>query len=356
MSCSNYSEEVFEMRTNTSGQKCKTCGFDNNPSDAKSCLVCASKFAGSTVKDSVLSPFGITGPAVFSYYSFNSLGGGGQNQLQATGTKTAQDTASVSSSGAPQVEVTSSANSWSGYFLLRQGLEPTSVFGKILAREGLSLKNVVNEPDQAKLAKIVSDGTTDIAMTTVDPLLLNPFNANVVAMVDVSAGGDALALRKGLQSLADVQDGMKVAYARATPSETLYRVIESRFALESKRLQPVEVAVADEAWKLLKDGKVDMAIIWQPFTSLARRSGFAVPFTSSDAKNIILDVMVASKKADPEKVKRFVSAYCEASDYYISRPDELVKAIGKDSKVSGQELVDLAEGINFVPCKEADQI
>jgi OmpA-OmpF porin, OOP family len=345
-------------------QKCRTCGFDGNPSGARRCTVCDEKLEGSSIKDSLLSPFSILGGIalislfMFGYYSFNSLTGGSQNRLEATGTKANRDTAPVSNgSKAPQMEVTSSANSWSGYFLLRQGLEPNSVFGKILAREGLSLKNVVNEPDQAKLAKIVSDGTVDIAMTTVDPLLLNPFNANVVAMVDVSAGGDAVALRKGLKSLDDIKPDMKVAYARATPSETLLRTLALRFeAVDLNRLKAIEVTVADEAWALLKDGKVDMAVIWQPFTGLARRAGLAVPITSADAKNTILDVMVASNAADPEKVKKFVSAYCEAADYYISRPEELKRAVGVDSKVSGQELVDLAEGIYFVPCREADRI
>jgi OmpA-OmpF porin, OOP family len=346
-------------------QKCRACGFDGNPSDARRCMVCDEKLnqKGSAL-DSLRSPLGILGTIgvgallVFGYYSFSSLREGSQDRLAASGTSADQVIASVSNgSEAPQVEVTSSANSWSGYFLLRQGLAPKSVFGKILAREGLSLKNVVNEPDQAKLAKIVSDGTVDIAMTTVDPLLLNPFNANVVAMVDVSTGGDAIALRKGLKSLDDIKPGMKVAYARATPSETLLRTLALRFeAVDLERLKAVEVTVADEAWALLKDGKVDVAVIWQPFVGLARNAGLSVPITSADAKNTILDVMVASNKADPEKVKKFVSAYCEAADYYISRPDELKRAVGLDSKVSGQDLVDLAQGIYFVPCKEADRL
>lgn len=344
-------------------QRCRICGFAGNPSDATRCTVCDVKLKRSAIIDTLRFPLGILGTIgvgtllVFGYFSFNSLTGGSQNRSATKGTNTDQDTALVSKGGeAPLMEVTSSANSWSGYFLFRQGLDPKSVFGKILAREGLSIKNVVNEPDPAKLAKIVADGTVDVAMTTVDLPLQNPFNANVVAMVDVSAGGDAIALRKGLKSLSDVQDGMKVAYARSTPSEVLYRVFESRFALENKRFKVVKVTVADEAWALLKEGKVDAAVVWQPFTGLARKEGYSVPFTSADAKNIILDVMVASKKANPEKVKKFVSAYCEAADYYISQPDELRRAVGLDSKVSGQELVDLAEGIYFVPCKEADRI
>jgi OmpA-OmpF porin, OOP family len=351
------------MRTKTPvKQKCRICGFDGNPSDARRCMVCDEKLEGNSIKDSLLSPFGILGGialislCVFGYYSFNSLTGGSQSRLEATGTEANQDTASaVNNAGAAPIAVTTSADSWAGYFWLRQGADPNSVFGKILSSKGISLK-YEDEPDQSKRAQKLSAGTYDIAMTTADQVLMNSFGGRVVTMVDVSAGGDALVLRNGLKSITDVQDGMKVAYARATPSETLYRVIESRFALENKRFKVLEVKVADEAWALLKDGKVDMAIIWQPFTGLARRAGLAVPITSADAKNTILDVMVASNAADPEKVKKFVSAYCEAADYYISRPEELKRAVGVDSKVSGQELVDLAEGIYFVPCREADRI
>jgi hypothetical protein len=126
-------------------QKCRACGFDGNPSDARRCMVCDEKLnqKGSAL-DSLRSPLGILGTIgvgallVFGYYSFSSLREGSQDRLAASGTSADQVIASVSNgSEAPQVEVTSSANSWSGYFLLRQGLDPKSVFGKILAREGL---------------------------------------------------------------------------------------------------------------------------------------------------------------------------------------------------------------------------
>lgn len=351
------------MRTKTPiKQKCRICGFDGNPSEAKRCIVCDEKLKQEdSAIDSLWSPLGILGTIgvgallVFGYYSFSSLIGGGQNRLEATGTNANQDAPSaVNNAGAAPAEVTTSADSWAGYFWLRQGADPNSVFGKILSSRGISLK-YENEPDQAKRAQKLSAGTYDFAMTTADQVLMNSFGGRVVAMVDVSAGGDALVLRNGLKSLIDVQDGMKVAYAHSTPSETLYRVVESRFALENKRLKVVEVKVADEAWAMLKDGKVDMAVIWQPYTGLARRAGFSVPITSADAKNIILDVLLASSKADPETVKRFVSAYCEATDYYLNRPTELVQAIGKDSKVSGQALADLSEGIYFPPCMETEK-
>ncbi len=341
-------------------QKCRTCGFDGNPSDAQRCLVCNEKLK---VKDSALdtlrSPLGILGIIgcgallVFGYYSFTSVNGNSQNPVVATGPNANQNNpAGVNNAGAAPYEVKTSADSWAGYFWLRQGEDPNSVFGKILRNKGISLK-YEDEPDQAKRAQKMSAGSYDFVMTTADQVLTNPFGGKVVTMVDVSAGGDALVLGKGLKSLADVKDGMSVAYSRATPSETLYRVIEARFALENKRLKVVEVKVADEAWALLKDGKVDMAVIWQPFTGLARQAGLSIPITSADAKNVILDVLLASDRVDPEKVKKFVSAYCEAADYYISRPTELVQEIGKDSKMSGQALADLSEGIYFPPCMES---
>lgn len=350
------------MRTKTPiEQKCRICGFDGNPSDAGRCMVCNEKVKEKdSVLDSLRSPLGILGTIgvgallVFGYYSFTSLAGGSQRS-EPTGTNANQDTPSaIKNAGAAPIEVKTSADSWAGYFWLRQGADPNSVFGKILSSKGISLK-YEDEPDQSKRAQKLSAGTYDFAMTTADQVLTNPFGGRVVTMVDVSAGGDALVLRNGLKHLVDVQDGMKVAYSRATPSETLYRVIEARLALENKRFKVVEVKEADEAWAMLKDGKVDMAVIWQPFTGLARRAGFSVPITSADAKNIILDVLLASDKADPEKVKKFVSAYCEAADYYISRPAELVQAIGNDSKSSGQALADLSEGIFFPPCEETEK-
>jgi OmpA-OmpF porin, OOP family len=326
--------------------KCRTCGFDGNPADAKRCMVCDERLGKASTLDFVVSPLGIFGAiglvalGVFGWSSFSSVGSNADQPAVKAGT----------------FQLTGSADSWAGYFWLRQGEDPESVFGKLLQSNGLSLK-YEDEPDQAKRAQRMSAGTYDVAMTTADQVLTNPFGGNIVAMVDVSAGGDAVVLRKGLKSLDDIKPDMKVAYARATPSETLLRTLALRFeSIDLKRLQAVEVTVADEAWALLKEGKVDVAVVWQPFTGFARREGFAVPLTSADAKNVILDVLLASKKTDPVIVQKFVSAYCQAMQYYVARPDELKKAVGVDSKVSGQELAELSQGINFVPCEESNRV
>ena len=326
--------------------KCRTCGFDGNPADAKRCMVCDERLGKASALDFVVSPLGIFGTiglvalGIFGWSSFSSVGSNVDRLAIPAGT----------------FQLTGSADSWAGYFWLRQGADPQSVFGKLLQSNGLALK-YEDEPDQAKRAQRMSEGIYDVAMTTADQVLTNPFGGNIVAMVDVSAGGDAVVLRKGLSSLDDIKPDMKVAYARATPSETLLRTLALRFeSVDLKRLKAVEVTVADEAWALLKEGKVDIAVVWQPFTGFARREGFAVPLTSADAKNVILDVLLASKKADPVIVQKFVSAYCQAVQYYVSRPDELQKAVGVDSKVSGQELAELSQGINFVPCEESNSI
>ncbi len=336
---------------NSKGQKnnrlkCRTCGFDDNPKNAKRCMVCDERIGKSSVWDRVASPLGI-----FGSLGLVGLGIFGWSSFSSVGTNADQPAAELNTS-----QLTGSADSWAGYFWLRQGADPKSVFGKLLQNNGLSLK-YEDEPDQAKRAKRMSEGTYDIAMTTADQVLTNPFGGNVVAMVDVSAGGDAVVLRKGLKSLDDLKADMKVAYARATPSETLLRTLALRFsAVDLKRLKAVEVTVADEAWALLKEGKVDAAVVWQPFTGLARREGFTVALTSADAKNVILDVLLASKKVDPVIVQKFVSAYCQAVRYYVDRPNELRQAVGVDSKVSGQALAELSQGINFVPCEESNRV
>jgi OmpA-OmpF porin, OOP family len=335
------------MRTSTlpTQPKCRICGFDRNLIEAKRCLVCDELLGTASAWNFLPSPLaalGIIGSValgVFGWGSFSSLN------------------SNVTSQASPvKLQVTSSADSWAGYFWLRQGTDPNSVFGKILHDKGITLK-YEDEPDQAKRAQKMSAGSYDFVMTTADQVLSNPFGAKIVSMVDVSAGGDAIALRKGLKSLDDIKPGMKVAYARATPSETLLRTLALRFeAVDLKRLKAVEVTVADEAWALLNEGKVDVAVLWQPFTGLARRQGYAVPLTSADARNVILDVLLASKKTNPVVVQKFISAYCQAMQYYLSQPEELRKAIGVDSKAKDQELADLAQGINFVSCSESNRL
>ncbi len=354
--------------------KCPTCGFDGNPSDAKRCMVCDERLGKTSIWDLITSPLGIFGSlglvalGVFGWSSFSSVGTNAGQPTATLGTSQGAVNPASSTVDSPKVEaslpatapgttqLTLGSNDWSGYFLLRQAADPESAFGKILAQNGLSIQ-YKDEPDFAALGKKMADGTYNIGMTTADAFLKNPAGSKIAAMVDVSIGGDAVALRKGLNSLDDIKPGMKVAYASATPSETLLRTLALRFeAVDLKRLTAVEVATAGAAWAQLKEGKVDMAVIWQPFTSLARHEGFTIPLTSADAKNVILDVMTISQKTDPATAQKFVASYCQALEYYINRPDELLQAVGTDSKVTGQELAELSKGIYFVPCAESDRI
>jgi OmpA-OmpF porin, OOP family len=355
--------------------KCRTCGFDGNPSDAKRCMVCDERLGKkASAWDFITSPLGIFGAlglvslGIFGWSSFSSLGTNADQPAAMLGTPQGAVNAAVSPLETPQVaasppatapgtpQLTVSGNDWAGFFLFRQAADPTSVFGKILTKNGLSVQ-FKDEPDFAVLGKKLAEGTYDIGSSTVDAVLKNPAGSKVAAMVDVSVGGDAVALRKGMNSLDDIKPGMKVAYASATPSETLLRTLALRFeAVDLKRLTAVEVATADEAWAQLKEGKVDMAVLWQPFTSLARREGLTIPLTSADAKNVILDVMLISQKTNPALAQKFVASYCQALEYYINRPDELRQAIGADSQVTGQELAELSKGISFVPCAESDRV
>jgi OmpA-OmpF porin, OOP family len=343
--------------------KCRTCGFDGNPSDAKRCMVCGERMGKASAWDMVASPLGVfaalglVGLGIFGWSSFSSIETSSEQPTAALPpAQVAVNPASSSVAPPSPSQLTVSGNDWAGFFLFRQAADPESVFGKILTKNGLSVR-FKDEPDFAALGKKMADGTYNIGLTTVDAFLKNPAGSKVAAMVDVSVGGDAVALRKGLNSLDDIKPGMKVAYASATPSETLLRTLALRFeAVDLKRLTAVEVATADAAWAQLKEGKVDMAVIWQPFTGLARREGFTVPLTSADAKNVILDIMLISQKTNPAMAQKFVASYCQALQYYLNRPDELLQAVGADSKVAGQELAELSQGIYFVPCEESDRV
>jgi OmpA-OmpF porin, OOP family len=339
--------------------KCRTCGFDGNPSDAKRCMVCAEQLGKASAWDVVASPLGIfssLGLIALGIFGWNSFSSIETNADQPATPGTPQVAANTSMAAPGTTQLTAAGNNWTGNFLFRQAADPTSVFGRILTKNGLSVQ-FKDEPDFAALDEKVANGTYDIGATTLDGFLKDPAGSKVAAMIDVSNGGDAVALRKGLKSLDDIKPGMKVAYASGTPSETLLRTLALRFeAVDLSRLTEVKVATADAAWAQLKEGKVDIAVLWQPFTSLASREGFTVPLTSADAKNVILDVMTISQKTNPVLAQKFVASYCEALQYHLNRPNELLQAVGADSKSTGQELAELSKGIRFVPCAESESV
>ncbi len=218
---------------------------------------------------------------------------------------------------------------WSGYSTFRN--EPR--LAEELAKSEIGIDYIDDEKyyDQYERMKALADGEIDIALTTVDAFLQHGaknkkdgiYPGVILWNIDESNGGDAIFLQKGKSSFDEVKRSDRVCYSTGTPSEHLWDFASLSFsALED--LSTDNGVVAKDCWEKLKQGKVQVAVLWQPFTALAEKEGFPKVFaTGGQADDVIIDVLVANRDfviQERETLQQLASAYFKVIGNYGNDP------------------------------------
>ncbi|NJQ98959.1 MAG: OmpA family protein, partial [Hydrococcus sp. CSU_1_8] len=102
---------------------------------------------------------------------------------------------------------------------------------------------------------------------------------------------------------------------------------------------------------------VKVAVLWEPYISIARQLGYNVVLSSRDIPAIV-DVIVASKQAiesRPEMIHDFLGAYYRRVDLANQDSDLLISQIAQDARISLSDAQRIKEGINFFSSVEAQQ-
>jgi outer membrane protein OmpA-like peptidoglycan-associated protein len=254
---------------------------------------------------------------------------------------------------------------WSGYSTFRGEPRLAAELGK----EDIGITYVDDEKlyDQGERMKALSKGEIDLAVTTIDAFLQHGhkhgkggvYPGVIVWNIDESNGGDAIFLEKGKKSFDDVKSTDKVCYSAGTPSEHLWDFASLSFAaLENLPSDPG--VVAKDCWDKLKAGKVQIAVLWQPFTAIAEKQGYPKVFaTGGQADDVIIDVVVANRDyllKHKDTLVKLARAYFKVIDGYDKDSAAHAKFITADCgpDCGGDEKLGTAvlEGIDFLTYEE----
>jgi NitT/TauT family transport system substrate-binding protein len=148
---------------------------------------------------------------------------------------------------------------------------------------------------------------------------------------DNSAGNDALMVNPKIKSFADLK-GKKVALEQFSISHFVLVTALSKNGLKASDVQIVNLAAADAAAAFMT-GRVDAAVVWNPWVSQIEKSqkGRAL-FTSKDMPGLVPDLLVAQEKSIKAKRKDFVGmakAWFDTVAFIKSNPDEAAKIMAK---------------------------
>lgn len=166
---------------------------------------------------------------------------------------------------------------------------------------------------------------------------------------DNSAGNDALLVNPKIKSFAELK-GKKIALEEFSVSHFLLTLALAKNGMSLKDVQVLNMSAGDAAAAFMA-GRVDAAVVWNPWVNKIQSSGKGKAlFTSKDAPGLIPDLLVAQEKALQAKRKDFVGmikAWYDSEKFIRTNPDEAAKIMAKVVGMPADEYKIFLPGTRF---------
>ena len=270
----------------------------------------------------------------------------------------------TSDAGATRGKISVAVDNWVGYFPLCSPRMKTH-----LRRAGWLLDCVDDKADYASRMKGLKDGKYNFAVATIDSYILNAaplgFPGVIGAVIDESKGGDGIvAWEDKVANLNDIKGkiGLRVVYTPNSPSHHLLKVGKDHFGIPEilpSGKEKIESDGSEAALKVLLEKKADIAVLWEPDVSRAlAQKGVVKLLGTEDTKRLIVDVLLINRQfssASPEVAKFFISTYFRVLKEYRDNPDELLKDVVNQTKLSESAVKSMLNGVSWVNLTENAQ-
>ncbi len=174
---------------------------------------------------------------------------------------------------------------------------------------------------------------------------------------DNSAGNDALMVSPKIKSMADLK-GKSVALEEFSVSHFLLTMALSKNGMSLKDVKVVNLSAGDAAAAFLA-GRVDAAVVWNPWVNKIQTSGKGKPlFTSKEVPGMIPDLLVAQEKSVKANRKDYlgmIKAWYETEKFIRENPDEATKIMAKVVSMPPAEYKIFLPGTRFFDQKGNQQ-
>jgi len=205
----------------------------------------------------------------------------------------------------------------------------------------------------------IAGGSIDIGLVGSSPAasgLATELPYDVIAIHDVIGDSEALAVRGGIASVADLKGKKIAAPFGSTTHYSLLQVLKLN-NISASEVQLVDLNPADllAAWNR---GDIDAAYVWQPTLQKLYDSG-GKALTASDKVASqgfpTFDLAVATRQFTsqyPEVVAAYLQNLSRATDLYRAKPDEALAAIAKELQITPAEAKAQAAGLIWLTAGE----
>lgn len=248
-------------------------------------------------------------------------------------------------------------DNWAGYFYL---------CSKEMRKESLKNEILVNCIDDGadfdSRFLSLKNGETQMAVFTADSFIKNGekynYPAKIVTVIDESKGGDAIFINKKKASkVSEIKNStnLRVSYTKDSPSELLLTTWKNDFGVninDKEKFQIKESTGSKNAYEMLINENVDMAVVWQPEVSKIESDSRFIKIMGSDQiKNVIVDVLVVENNFmlnNKDVLEKFMISYYKTMNYYKVNEEEFNKELSyKTGIMVESQLTGLKDGIQW---------
>lgn len=226
-------------------------------------------------------------------------------------------------------------NSWPGY-------EP------LVLAESESLYKDINVTtfrvgSATEAIRAFEQNIVDVVAITLDEALLlqrhYPEPLVVIAVLDISHGGDAIIAKQGINSISDLK-GKRVGFeATAMGAFFLSRALETSPGLSLEELKIIPITYNHHHNSFISN-EVDAIVTFEPVKTALVRQGGNVIFDSSMIPNEIVDVLITNNTRSEQRsvdLQNLVRGYFKALSLIKKHPDMM------QEKMAAFEGIDTAE-------------
>jgi outer membrane protein OmpA-like peptidoglycan-associated protein len=246
-------------------------------------------------------------------------------------------------------------DSWVGYFPLC-----SPAMSKRMRTAGYNLRCEDDQADYGKRFARLNDGELQLAVATVDAYVLNgvqtQYPGAIIAVLDQSKGGDAIIARRAVAANLDAlkkTTTLRIAFTPNSPSEHLLKAVSVHFDMPHLKNRKAAWRIAangsSDAFAKLQRGEADVAVMWEPDVSRAlTNSDFIKLIGSEDTENLIVDVLIASRRMvqeKPEAIAVLLDQYFQTLRQYREDEALLREQVRTYAKVDAAQVEAMLHGV-----------
>jgi len=216
---------------------------------------------------------------------------------------------------------------------------------------------VVELTTAAEVQRSMRNGLLDAAAITLDEALrLNEsgMDVRVVAVLDVSTGGDAVIAHPSITSPAALR-GQFVAVEDSSVGALLLQRMLQGAGLTQSDVKIVNME-SNEHLRALQDGRVAAAVSYSPVTGPLLEAGFVTLFDSAQIPGEILDVLVVRHDVlaqRPADVDALLRAWDTGLRQLQADPVSAADALSRGTDLTPAAYQAVLRGLRFVPMADA---